>query len=106
MSNLVKIRARPKLNSPNMVAAWPGIANVATIVATYLRRKLDFKELGEVNAQYFFDPIGVMARDNVVEEPQFPQSQFFYWKNTPGHSDLILFIGEDQPPVKGYELAN
>jgi hypothetical protein len=47
-----------------------------------------------------------MARDNIVEEPQFPQSQFFYWKNAPGHSDLILFIGEDQPPVKGYELAN
>ena len=106
MSNLVKIRARPKLNSPNMLAAWPGIANVATIVATYLRKKLDFKDLAEVDAQYFFDPIGVMARDNVVEEPQFPQSQFFYWKNTPGHSDLILFIGEDQPPVKGYELAN
>jgi hypothetical protein len=106
MNNLVKIRARPRLNAPNMVAAWPGIANVATVVATYLMKKLDFKELAEVDAPYFFDPIGVMARDNVVEEPQFPQSQFFYWKNAPGHSDLILFIGEDQPPVKGYELAN
>ena len=106
MSNLVKIRARPKLNAPNMLATWPGIASVATIVATYLRRKLDFKELGEVEAQYFFDPIGATARDNVIEEAQFPQSQFFYWKNTRGRSDLILFIGEDQPPVKAYALAN
>jgi proteasome assembly chaperone (PAC2) family protein len=103
---LIKIRARPKLTTPNMVAAWPGIANVSSIAVTYLKRRLDFKDLGEVDAPYFFDPIGVTARDNVVEEPQFPQSRFYYWKNKPGKSDLILFIGDDQPPVKAYEMAN
>lgn len=106
MSDILKVRARPKLNSPNMVAAWPGIANVATIAVTYLKKQLEFKTLGEIDAAYFFDPIGVMARDNVVQEPQFPQSQFYYWKNDPGKSDLILFIGDDQPTVKAYDLAN
>ena len=106
IEKLIKIRARPKLNSPVMLAAWPGIGNVALIVATYLKRKLDFKELGEVEAAYFFDPIGVMVKDSVVEAPQFPQSQFYYWKNSGGGNDIILFIGEDQPPTKGYELAN
>jgi len=106
MKDLVKLRARPKLNSPVMLAAWPGIGNVALIVATYLKRKLNFKELGEVEAAYFFDPIGVVVKDNVVESPQFPQSQFYYWKNSGGGSDIILFIGEDQPSTKGYELAN
>lgn len=106
MTDLVKIRARPKLNSPNMVAAWPGIANVSTIAVSYLRKRLDFKDLGEINASYFFDPIGVTVRDNVVEEPQFPQSRFYYWKNKPGKRDLILFIGDDQPTVKAYELAH
>ncbi len=106
MSDLVKIYARPKLNSPNMVAAWPGIGNVSIIVATYLKRKLDFKELGEVEAAHFFDPIGVVVKDNVVEAPQFPQSKFYYWKNKGGGSDIILFIGEDQPAAKGYEMAN
>jgi len=89
-----------------MLAAWPGIGNVALIVASYLKRKLDFKELGEVEAAYFFDPIGVLVKDSVVEAPQFPQSQFYYWKNSGGGSDIILFIGEDQPATKGYELAN
>jgi len=106
MEKLIKIRARPKLNSPVMLAAWPGIGNVALIVATYLKRKLDFKELGEIEAAYFFDPIGVMVKDSVVEAPQFPQSQFYYWKNSGGGNDIILFIGEDQPATKGYELAN
>ena len=66
MKDLVKLYAKPKLNSPNMLAAWPGIGNVSLIAATYLRRKLDFKELGEIEASYFFDPIGVMVEDNVV----------------------------------------
>jgi len=106
MKGLVKLYARPKLNSPNMLAAWPGIGNVSIIVATYLERKLDFKRLAEIEASYFFDPIGVMVRDNVVEAPQFPESKFYYWKNKGGGSDIILFIGDDQPAAKGYELAN
>ncbi|OGO39962.1 MAG: hypothetical protein A2147_04655 [Chloroflexi bacterium RBG_16_57_8] len=106
MSDLVKIRARPKLNCPNMVAAWPGIADVASIAVSYLKKRLEFKDLGEVDAAHFFNPIGITARDNVVEEPQFPQSRFYYWKNQPGKSDLILFIGDDQPAVKTYDLAN
>jgi len=76
------------------------------IVATYLLRKLDFKELATIEAAYFFDPIGILVKHNVIEAPQFPQSRFYYWKNKAGKSDLILFTGDDQPSAKGYELAN
>jgi uncharacterized protein len=106
MTELVKIQTRPRLHSPNMVATWPGIANVGTIVADYLRKRLTFKELGELNAPSFFDPIGVTVENNLVQEPQFPQSRFYYWKNKPGKNDLILFVGDDQPTFKSYELAN
>lgn len=106
MNELVELYARPKLKSPNMLAAWPGIGNVSMLVANYLERKLNFKPLGEIEASHFFDPIGVVVKDNVVEAPQFPQNNFYYWKNTRGGNDIILFIGEDQPASKGYELAN
>lgn len=106
MSDLFKISARPRLNSPNMLAAWPGISNVSIIVATYLQRKLNFKKLGEVNAAHFFDPIGVVVENNIVEAPHFPKNEFYYWKNESGASDIILFLGEAQPSAKGYELAN
>ncbi len=105
MKSPIKIYARPKLKNPVMLASWPGIGDVSIIVATYLRKKLDFKELGEIEPSYFFDATGVVARDNVVEEPHFPQSHFYYLKNPDGN-DIILFIGEDQPITKGYELAN
>jgi len=73
MSNLVKYYARPKLRSPNLIAAWPGIAGVALLVATYLEKKLAFKPLAEIDPTQFFDPIGVRVRNNIVEEPQFPR---------------------------------
>ncbi|GAI07570.1 unnamed protein product [marine sediment metagenome] len=106
MKDLVKLYARPKLNSPSMLASWPGIGNVSIIVATYLERKLGFKKLAEIEPSHFFDPIGIVVKDNVVEAPQFPQSKFYYWKNKGEGSDVILFIGDDQPSATGYELAN
>jgi len=106
MNELIKLDAHPKLNSPNMLAAWPGIGNVALLVATYLERKADFKRLGAIEASHFFDPIGVLVEDSIVESPQFPQSTFYYWQNESGGSDIILFIGESQPATKAYELAN
>jgi proteasome assembly chaperone (PAC2) family protein len=106
MNKLVKIHAHPQLNSPVMLAAWPGIGNVAMIVATYLQRKLAFKKLGEIEASHFFDPIGVVVKNNLVEAPNFPRNRFYYWKGEQKGNDLILFIGEAQPAAKGYELAN
>ncbi|MGB2877864.1 MAG: PAC2 family protein [Dehalococcoidales bacterium] len=106
MNESVRLHARPRLKTPNMLAAWPGVGNVALIVASYLQRKLAFKELGEIEPSSFFDPVGVMVKDNVVEEPKFPQSKFYYWKNSGEGSDIIIFNGEDQPAAKGYELAN
>ena len=106
MESSVKLYTKPELNAPNMLAAWPGVGNVSMILADYLQRKLDFQELGEIEASYFFDPIGVSVRDNVVEAPQFPQSKFYYWKNKGKASDLILFLGDDQPAAKVYDLAN
>jgi len=106
MKGLVKYYARPRLNSPYMIAAWPGIGNVSIIVASYLRKQLDFKRLAEIEPSHFFNPIGVLVKDNIVEAPQFPQSKFYYWKNRSGEHDLIIFMGDDQPITQGYDLAN
>jgi hypothetical protein len=105
MKKLIKLYAKPKLKAPVMLAAWPGIGNVAMVVANYLLDKLDFKDLAEIDASYFFDPIGVLAREHIIETPQFPESHFYYWKNKQGKNDIILFIGDDQPDVKIYDFA-
>lgn len=98
--------AWPKLNSPNLLAIWPGVGNVAVIIADYLLTRLNFKDLAEIRASQFFDPTGVLVENSIIEAPQFPQSRFYYRKNKGKSSDLILFVGDDQPAVKAYDLAN
>jgi uncharacterized protein len=107
MRDLIKLYARPKLKEPNLLAVWPGVGNVAIIIATYLTSKLNFKDLAEIQPINFFDPTGVLVEDSIIEAPQFPQSKFFYIKSPrKGGRDLILFMGDDQPPSKGYALSH
>ncbi len=107
MSDSFKIFGRPKLIDPVLLAAWPGVGNVAVIIANYLISHLNFKELAEIEPEEFFDPTGVLVEDSIIEEPQFPQNKFYYRKNDKGvGGDVILFIGDDQPVAKSYELAH
>ncbi|MEW6142516.1 MAG: PAC2 family protein [Chloroflexota bacterium] len=89
-----------------MIAAWPGVGDVALILADYVRGKLGAIEVADIDPTAFFNATGVLVRDNVIEEPQFPQSKFYYWKNPGRGKDLIIFIGDEQPASKSYELAN
>ena len=105
MNNSVRLYKQPHPKACDLLAAWPGIGNVSLIVAQYIKDKLNAEEIGEVEPFDFFDPVGVMVKDNVIEAPQFPQSKFYYWNNPNSDKDLILFIGDEQPSFKGYELA-
>ena len=101
----IRLYRRPRLRSPIMLAAWPGIADVSLIICRYLIEKLGAEEMGEVEPYPYFDPTGVWVADNVVESPQFPESKFYYWKSGRGEGDIIFFMGDAQPLSKGYELA-
>jgi hypothetical protein len=63
-------------------------------------------EVGEIDPVNFFEPVGVMVEDNIVERPRFPESKFYYWQDNKTDKGLLLFIGEEQPSSKGYELVN
>ena len=103
---MVKLQKEPKLNSPYLVAAWPGMGNVALKAVTYLREKLRAEEFGEIEADGFFHPVGASIQGNIIEIPKFPKSKFYYWKDSRSPHDLVIFLGEAQPsPEKEYEFA-
>ncbi len=103
---MVKLQKEPKLNSPYLVAAWPGMGNVALKAATYLKEKLRAEEFGEIEPGGFFYPVGASIQGNVIEIPKFPKSKFYYWKDRRYLHDLVIFLGEAQPSVeKEYEFA-
>jgi hypothetical protein len=101
----VILHREPELRNPSLIAAWPGMGGVAIIAARYLKDQLGAEELGEVKPFDFFDLGAVSVRDHVVEAPEFPESKFYFWKSG-GEKDLIIFLGEAQPSMKGYQLAN
>jgi hypothetical protein len=106
MKKAVKLYKQPHPKSCSMFAAWPGIGDVSLMAARYLKEKLKAVEIGEIEPLSFFEPLGIMVEDNVIEAPRFPESKFYYWQDDKTGKGLVLFIGEAQPSSKGYELAN
>jgi len=104
--DVIKVYEQPELESPALVAAWPGVGNVALTAATYLSEELGAQEFAEIAPLSFFDLNGAFIERNVIQEPRLPQSKFYYWKSSPGKKDLVLFLGEAQPVAQNYELAN
>ncbi len=104
--NPYRLHKHPHPKSCSMLASWPGIGDVSLIVAQYLKEKLHAVEIGEIKPAIFFEPVGVLVKDNVVESPRFPENKFYYWQDDKTGKGLVLFIAEEQPASRGYELAN
>ena len=104
--DVIKLYKQPRPKSCSMLASWPGIGDVSLTAAKYLVEKLNAVEIGEIEPINFFEPVGVTVRDNVVESPRFPESKFYYWQYPKAGKGLVIFIGEEQPAFKGYELVN
>jgi proteasome assembly chaperone (PAC2) family protein len=104
--DVIKLYKRPRPKSCSMIASWPGIGDVSLTAAKYLVEKLNAVEIGEIEPVNFFEPVGVTVRENVVESPRFPESKFYYWQYPKAGKGLVIFIGEEQPAFKGYELVN
>jgi proteasome assembly chaperone (PAC2) family protein len=104
--DVIKFYKHPRPKSCSMLASWPGIGDVSLTAAKYLVEKLNAVEMAEIEPINFFEPVGVTVRENVVESPRFPESKFYYWQYPKASKGLVIFIGEEQPAFKGYELVN
>lgn len=101
----IRVYKRPRFTDPCLIAAWPGIANVALAAVGYLRMSLEAQEFAEVDPLPFFDLDGALIEDNVIQGPRFPESKFYYWKDKQHGRELIILEGEEQPSFHGYDLA-
>lgn len=106
MKDPIKLYRQPRPKKCFMLASWPGIGDVSLTAAKYLVEKLKAVEIGEIEPVEFFEPVGVAVKDNLVESPRFPESKFYYWQSDEADRGLVIFIGEEQPVFRGYELVN
>ena len=87
------------LNKPWLVAVWPGMGHVAVSGGYYLMAKLGMHLMAEMTALELFDIEHVDVKDGIIRPGRLPRSRFFVWKDPEGKRDLVVFIGEAQPPL-------
>jgi proteasome assembly chaperone (PAC2) family protein len=87
------------LKSPWLVAVWPGMGQVAISAGYYLIAKLHMELFAEVNAEALFDLDAVEIEEGVIRPGSLPRSRFFVHRDPAAQHDLIVFIGEAQPPL-------
>jgi len=95
-----------KLNKPWLVAVWPGMGHVAISAGYFLVAKLGMHILAEFSAQELFDVEHVEVKGGLVRTGRLPRSRFFVWKDPHGRHDIVVFIGEAQPPKGRYAFCH
>lgn len=102
---MIKEIAIPQLRNPIFIAAWPGMGEVAYRSILFLREVMGFKMFAKLEADNYFKPAAIFVEKGIVGLPSLPAGFFYYLKGKE-FPDIILFLGEAQPPLEyGEELS-
>ena len=93
------------LRHPWMVAVWPGMGNVALNAGIYLLAKLDMNVIAEFEANELFDIDHVEVKEGIIQAGRRPRNRFFVWRDPDKRHDLVVFLGEAQPPIGKYPFC-
>lgn len=95
-----------KLRDPWLVAVWPGMGHVALTGGYYLMSKLGMSTLAELPARELFDVEHVEVKDGMIQTGRLPRNRFFVWSEPDHPRDLVVFVGEAQPPLGKYAFCH
>ncbi|MCE7973292.1 MAG: hypothetical protein DYG92_03055 [Leptolyngbya sp. PLA1] len=88
-----------------LIAAWPGMGNVAVIAAGYLIQKLALRPVAELGTPGLFDIKDVEIEKGIISTPRQPRSLLFRMTEPTAALDLTVFLGEAQPDHGVFALA-
>jgi proteasome assembly chaperone (PAC2) family protein len=94
-----------KLNHPWLVAVWPGMGHVAINAGYYLMSKLGMQLIAEYEAGDLFDIEHVVVKEGMIQPGRLPLSRFFLWTDPNRKHDIVVFLGEAQPPIGKYRFC-
>ena len=93
------------LTRPWLVAVWPGMGHVALNAGYYLLAKLGMDVAAELEAGDLFDIDHVDVKGGRIQPARRPRNRFFVWHDPRGERDLVVFLGEAQPPIGKYPFC-
>lgn len=91
-----------QLHHPWMVAVWPGMGNVALNAGYYLLAKLGMNVVAEFQANDLFDVEHIEVKAGILQTARRPRNRVFVWSDPEHKHDLVVFLGEAQPPIGKY----
>jgi proteasome assembly chaperone (PAC2) family protein len=87
------------MTHPWLVAVWPGMGHVALNAGVYLLAKLEMTAFAEFQTTDLFDVDHVEVKDGIIQAGKRPKNRFFLWSDPHKKHDLVVFVGEAQPPA-------
>lgn len=94
------------LNKPWLIAVWPGMGQVALNAGYYLLAKLEMYQVAEFSPRELFEVEHVAVKGGLINMGGLPRSRFFVWKDPGQVQDIIVFIGDAQPPTGKYGFCH
>lgn len=94
-----------KLRNPWLIAVWPGMGHVALNAGIYLLSKLNMSVIAEFESSELFDVEHVEVKKGLITMAKPPRSRFFLWSDSKQERDLVVFVGEAQPPLGKYRFC-
>ena len=83
---------RDEIQSPVLIAGWPGMGSVGVGAISYLRRKLNAIHFADVDMSEYFTPDSVVVENGLAKLPDIPSNAFYYIREL----NLIIFESESQ----------
>jgi uncharacterized protein len=93
------------LKAPWLVAVWPGMGHVALNAGYYLLAKLDMHVIAEFEVANLFDVDHVEVKNGRIQTVEPPRNRFFLWTDPAQKHDIVIFLGEAQPPIGKYPFC-
>ena len=98
--------AEKKLYHPWLVAVWPGMGHVALNAGFCLLSKLQMHVIAEFEVANLFDVDHVDVEEGLIQPVGHPRNRFFLWNDPHYKHDLVVFLGEAQPPIGKYSFCH
>ena len=96
---------QPELRNPRLVAVWPGMGHVGVNAGIYLLSKLEMTLFAEFDTTTLFDTEAVQVKGGLIRPARRPRSRLFLWTDPEQKHDLLVFLGEAQPPLGKYQFC-
>ncbi|MCC9608330.1 PAC2 family protein [Blastopirellula sp. JC732] len=94
-----------QLHRPWLVAVWPGMGNVGVNAGIYLLSKLEMTLAAEFEVGDLFDVDQVEVTSGIIHIGRRPRHRLFLWQDPAKKRDLLVFLGEAQPPAGKFNFC-